>query len=213
MGEITHLLFDVDGVLLDSEACHRRVWDTWAKMRGLDPAAVCASTGQRSIDMIIQVAPYLDPKAESAALDDIMRMEIDCIQPFPGARQLLEELRPGIWAIVTSGNQWSVEHCFRSHGLPLPAVQVYGESVQLAKPAPDAYRLAVSQLCAEPERCMVIEDSPVGVAAAKSANCNVIAISTTVPCRQLREAARCFPSLREATAFLHSLVRELCLKD
>ena len=204
--ELTHVLFDVDGVLLDSEMCYRRVWHTWALMRGLDPATVMSrSHGCRSRETIRQVAPYLDPQAEAAVLDTILERMAAEIRPFPEAKFLLESLRPGTWAIVTSGERPTVQRCFRQHDLPLPAVQVYADSVARAKPAPDAYRLAVRELRVSPDHCLVIEDSPSGVAAGKAADCTVAAISSSVSPHQLSAADFCFPSLGKAAPFIKSL--------
>jgi mannitol-1-/sugar-/sorbitol-6-phosphatase len=207
--KLTHLLFDVDGVLLDSEVCYRHVWRTWATMRDLDPVTVVSSShGCRSRDTIRRVAPYLDPQEECAVLDTIMERQADEIQPFPEVKSLLESLKIGTWAIVTSGDESTVRQCFRQHGLPLPSVQVYGESVARAKPAPDAYRLAAEKLGVSPEHCLVIEDSPSGVAAGKEANCTVAAISTSVSPSQLSAADFCFPSLRKAASFIRSIGQE-----
>jgi len=201
----THVLFDVDGVLLDSEACYRRVWRTWAVMRNLDPVTVLSSShGCRSRDTIMRVAPHLDPLAESAVLDEILERQSDGILPYPGVKSLLESLRPGTWAIVTSGDQSTVQRLFRQHDLPLPDVQVYGDSVTLAKPAPDAYRIAARELNVRSEHCLVIEDSPSGVAAGKAANCIVAAISSSVSCSQLTAADCCFKNMEEAASFISS---------
>ncbi|WP_257573220.1 hypothetical protein [Streptomyces sp. JJ66] len=63
------LLFDVDGVLLDSAAAHRRVWDAWALSHGLEPDVVWPLTfGRRPEDTVLDAAPHLDPVTEHLGL-------------------------------------------------------------------------------------------------------------------------------------------------
>ena len=172
------VLFDVDGVLLDSVAAHQAVWRRWATERGLDPVAVAmASHGRRPEDTVALVAPALDPATERAALDKLTRASGVPVRAGAGAAGLLRSLPNGRWAIVTSGSAWYVREAFRRCQLPLPAVQVYGEDVAAAKPAPDGYLLACRQLAARPMDCLVVEDSPAGVQAGKQAGCPVLVLS------------------------------------
>jgi mannitol-1-/sugar-/sorbitol-6-phosphatase len=176
--------FDVDGVLLDSTAAHRDVWSQWARSRDLAVAPVLAAcTGRRPEDTVRVVAPYLDPAAERLALDVLTRACRVAVRPMPGASELLWPLPTDRWAIVTSGSAWWVAEAFDQHKLPLPAVQVYGEDVAAAKPAPDAYLLAASLLSVEPADCLVVEDSSVGVRAGKAAGCQVLGVGFPAPVR------------------------------
>jgi sugar-phosphatase len=153
----------VDGVLLDSAAAHQAVWRQWARSRDIAVAPVlAASTGRRPEDTVREVAPHLDPAAERLALDKLTRASQVAVPAMPGAADLLRTLPAARWAIVTSGSAWYVRKAFRQHRLPLPTVQVYGEDVAAAKPAPDAYLLAASLLSVEPGDCLVVEDSPAG---------------------------------------------------
>ena len=168
---------DVDGVLLDSTAAHHAVWSQWARSRGLAVAPVLAAcTGRRPEDTVREVAPHLDPAAERLALDTLTRASRAAVAAMPGAAELLRLLPAGSWAIVTSGSAWYVRQAFGRQKLPLPAVQVYGEDVAAAKPAPDAYLLATFLLGVDPEDCLVVEDSLVGVMAGKSAGCRVLGV-------------------------------------
>ncbi|CAM5358756.1 hypothetical protein GCM10010253_58540 [Streptomyces badius] len=73
---ISAVLFDVDGVLLDSAGAHRRVWDAWSAARGLDPEKVWELTfGRRPEDTVRDVAAHLDPEAERSALDRLLAQE------------------------------------------------------------------------------------------------------------------------------------------
>jgi mannitol-1-/sugar-/sorbitol-6-phosphatase len=182
--------FDVDGVLLDSTAAHQAVWSQWARARDLAVAPVLAAcTGRRPEDTVREVAPHLDPAAERLALDALTRACRVAVQVMPGAGELLRLLPADRWAIVTSGSAWWVEEAFCQHKLPLPAVQVYGEDVAAAKPAPDAYLLAASRLSVEPEDCLVVEDSSVGVRAGKAAGCQVLGVGFPPPAQADRWTA------------------------
>ncbi|NEA41044.1 HAD family hydrolase, partial [Streptomyces sp. SID11385] len=87
------VLLDVDGVLLDSAALHRRVWDAWAVRNGLDPEAVWPLTfGRRPEDTVRAAAPALDATAERRVLDALLAAEGDTVPPVPGARGLLAAL-------------------------------------------------------------------------------------------------------------------------
>lgn len=70
---ISAVLFDVDGVLWDSAAAHRRVWTSWSRARGLDPEKVWTLTfGRRPEDTVRDAAPHLDPTTERKALDELL---------------------------------------------------------------------------------------------------------------------------------------------
>ncbi|OIV38259.1 phosphatase [Mangrovactinospora gilvigrisea] len=202
------VLFDVDGVLLDSAAAHRRIWDAWARLRGLDAEDVWRRTfGRRPEDTVREVAPGLDPAAERRVLDGLMEREGDAFPPMDGAAALLGALPADGWALVTSGSRGPVRERFRRGGLPLPAVQVYGEDVRNAKPHPDAYLLAAARLGAAPERCAVVEDAPAGVAAGRAAGCTVIAVTSTHTRDQLAGADAWVASLPELGELLGDMAR------
>jgi mannitol-1-/sugar-/sorbitol-6-phosphatase len=190
------VLFDVDGVLLDTGDMFRRIWAEWAASRSLDPAWVVAHThGRRTADVLHEVAPHLDPAAECRALDALTRERIGEVRPVPGAPELLRDLRDTPWAIVTSGSRWFVGECFGAAGLPLPPVAVYDEDVRHGKPSPEGYRMAARRLGVPPWRCVVVEDAPDGVRAARDAGCTVVAVTTTHSAAQLGAADTCLPAL------------------
>jgi sugar-phosphatase len=173
---------DVDGVLLDSTVAHQAIWSRWARSRDLAVAPVLAAcAGRLPEDTVREVAPHLDPATERLALDTLTRASRIIVSAMPGAAELLPLLPVARWAIVTSGSAWWVREAFGRHKLPLPAVQVYGEDVAAAKPAPDAYLLAASRLGVEPGDCLVVEDSYVGVMAGRAAGCRVLGVGFPPP--------------------------------
>ncbi|WP_078653628.1 HAD family hydrolase [Streptomyces novaecaesareae] len=93
-------------------------------------------------------------------------------------------------------------------GLPLPTVQVYGEDVLNAKPHPEPYLPAAARLGIEPAQCVVVEDAPAGITAAKAAGCTVIGITTTHEATQLLHADAHASSLTDLKRHLLPLLQE-----
>jgi sugar-phosphatase len=200
---ISAVLFDVDGVLLDSAAAHRNVWSSWSQTRGLDPEKVWQLTfGRRPEDTVKDAAAHLGPAVERKVLDELLAKERDSILPVDGAADLLEALTDSPWAIVTSGDRAFVEPRFVATGLPLPAVRVYGNDVEHAKPAPDCFALAASRLGLATSACLVVEDAPAGIRAAVAAGCPVVGLTTTHPEESLGQAHMCAASLAEVRNLL-----------
>jgi sugar-phosphatase len=195
----TAVLLDVDGVLLDSSAAYARVWSRWAAEHGLDAGEVCAFTqGRRMDDTLRALLPGADHALERRMLDGFMAEGRGLVQPFGGALSLLRSLPVGGWAIATSGRRASVRRRFAWAGLPLPEVQVCADDVARGKPDPECYVQAARRLGADPGRCLVVDDSPAGVAAGQAAGCAVYAISTTHLPARLAAADRCYGSLLAA---------------
>ncbi|MFY1583738.1 HAD family hydrolase [Micromonospora sp. WMMD734] len=208
------VLFDVDGVLLDTGELFRQVWSRWATGHGLDPEQVLARTsGRRTVDVLGEFAPHLDPRVERLSLDGLTRQRMAEVRPVPGAVPLLRDCRRVPWAIVTSGSRWFVGECFRSTGLPLPAVAVYDEDVRHGKPSPEGYLTAARRLGVAPARCVVVEDAPDGVRAAKDAGCTVLAVSTTHTPAQLAGADACAPTLAAVSELLWTARNEEVTDD
>ncbi len=203
------LLFDVDGVLLDTGAFFERIWRTWAAARSLDPAFVAAHAhGRRPEDTLGDVAPHLDPAEERRLLDELVAARLDEIGPAAGAAALLAALGRTPWAIVSSGSRWFTRRCFQAALMPFPAVAVFGEDVRQGKPSPDGYLAAARMLCVPPAECVAIEDSPAGIAAARSAGCAVVALATTHPPALLGDADVLLPTLAASAELLLETVRE-----
>ncbi|GAB2819690.1 HAD-IA family hydrolase [Streptomyces daliensis] len=199
------LLFDVDGVLIDSGAAHARVWAGWARARGLDPALVQRATqGRRRIDTLRRLAPDRPPVEENRLLDALMAAEEPTIAAYEGVRELLCSLAPGTWALVTSSRAGTTASRMTALGLPLPEARVCAEDVRDGKPSPEGYLAAAAALGVAPSDCLVLEDSPAGIRAGRAAGCVVHAVSTTHPPHRLRAAHACFSSLRDAVASAHA---------
>ncbi len=176
----TAMLFDLDGVLVDSSVVVNRHWKRWA-----DSHDVCfehlaeVMHGRTSAGIIRIMAPHLDAEHEGRIREAQEGIDTDGLEAYPGARSLLQALPPHSWAVVTSGNNRTALTRLHYGDFPTPPILVTSEDVQLGKPDPEAYLLAATRLGVKPEKCVVIEDAPAGIAAARAAGMRVIAVATT----------------------------------
>jgi sugar-phosphatase len=100
------ILFDLDGVLVDSTACIERHWTRWATQHGLDPALVIrAAHGRPTVETMREVAPHLAAEEETARLEAAEASDTGGVMAFSGAAELLRSLPEGSWAVATSGTR------------------------------------------------------------------------------------------------------------
>lgn len=190
------LLFDLDGVLVDSAALVERTWRRWAEANGLDPADVIeAAHGRRTIETVRLVAPDLAAEAEVARLAASESNETDGVYEVPGARALLKDLPAQAWAVVTSGVRAVAELRIRHTRLPVPSVLVCADEIRAGKPDPEGYLAAAARLDVESERCVVVEDAPPGIEAARAAGMHAIGVLGTYGREALSRAHALVPSV------------------
>jgi sugar-phosphatase len=198
----TTILFDLDGVL-DSTACIVRMWRKWAERHGLDPERVLeVGHGRRTIETVRLVAPHLVVADEVAALEGVESHTTEGIYEVPGARELLERLPDDAWGIVTSGIRSVATLRIRHTGLPMPRVLVCADEIARGKPDPEGYLTAAARLARAPSDCVVIEDTPAGLEAARAAGMRSIGIAGTYPASALAIADLVVPSLMALPAEL-----------
>src|SRR5579859_155918 len=115
------ILFDLDGVLVDSTIPVEKGWRNWAKRHGLDPEQlVCAAHGRRTIETVREFAPQVNVEAEAAALDHAEAIDLEGLRVIPGAAELIARIPSGRWGICTSGTAEVATARLRFAGLPLP---------------------------------------------------------------------------------------------
>ena len=201
--ECQALLFDLDGVLVDSRACVERIVRDWSLANALDPESVIAvAHGRRTVETVSIVAPHLDAEREAIALTVIESTATDGVEEIPGARELLRSLPTNRWAVVTSGGRDVAALRLAHTGLPRPNVLICAEDVRHGKPNPEGYLAAASQLGFAPADCVVIEDAPAGIEAARQAGMRSIGITTTFDANALDDAthvALALTSIRAAS--------------
>lgn len=200
---VAALLFDMDGTLLNSHAPMVRAYTDWANRYGLDTEHVLRETqGRRTIDSMRALAPPgADIEADAEALMQRERDDTDGVIEIPGAGAFLRSLPPDRWAVVTSADRVLARNRIEAAGLPMPGLLVSAEDVQRGKPAPDGFLLGARGLSIAPERCVVFEDAPAGIAAGLAAGARVIAIASTLTAGKLGEQVY-LDDLRSITATL-----------
>lgn len=182
----TALLFDLDGVLVDSRECVESTWRRWATEHGLDPQIVLdAAHGRRTIDTLRVIALHLSAEAEAAALEASEAVTTDGVYEIAGARELLESLPTNRWAIVTSGTRSVATLRIQHTQLPMPGVLVCADEIPRGKPAPDGFLIAAERLGVAPDECVVVEDTPPGLISARAAGMRAIAVVGTYPDTEL----------------------------
>jgi len=183
------LLFDMDGVLVDSTAAVARVWSVWAKKHSLDSESVVKiAHGRPSISTIRELLPSADHEAEDREVERLEIEDVEGIVALPGAAELLRELPTSRYAIVTSATRPLAEVRLRAAGLPVPENLVTARDAKRGKPYPDPYLMGARILGVPPAECAVIEDAPSGVRAGKAAGARVVALRTTASDAELQEA-------------------------
>ncbi|WP_448638180.1 HAD-IA family hydrolase [Geodermatophilus sp. URMC 63] len=171
------LLFDNDGVRVDSDAAVTASWARWATEQGLEPAGVPAVVhGRRSADTVADLVPGARRARATALIDRYELEDAETVPAVAGAAELLATLPARVWAVVTSGTPDLATARSTAAGLPLPEAMVTGPDVAAGKPAPECYRLGARALGLRPEETVVLEDSPAGVAAGRAAGARVVGI-------------------------------------
>jgi mannitol-1-/sugar-/sorbitol-6-phosphatase len=187
--QVRGILFDLDGVLIDSTPCVTRVWREWAIEHGLDPDYVIhVAHGRRSIETIQMVAPDLNPETENQEVERRELNDTDGIVVFRGAADLLRSLPSDSWTIVTSGTRALATKRMQVAGLPVPKTFVSADDVTVGKPNPEPYLKGAQCLELKPGSCLVFEDAPSRIRAAHAAGMKVLAVPTTYAPEELREA-------------------------
>lgn len=183
------LLFDMDGVLIDSTPAVARVWTHWARQHGFDPEEVVTRAhGRPSMTTIREYLPDADHEAENGILEKMEIEDIEGIVPLPGALELLNSLPRDRWAIVTSCTRALAEVRIRAGGLPVPELFLTASDVTNGKPHPEPYLKAAAKLKFPAKDCIVVEDVPAGIEAGKAAGMRVIAMTTTAPREELERS-------------------------
>jgi mannitol-1-/sugar-/sorbitol-6-phosphatase len=185
------VLFDLDGVLIDSTPAVARVWRGWAVEHGLDPETVIhMAHGRPSRTTIRELLPEadIDIDHEDREVERREMADLDGVVLLPGAGQLLNSLPPERWTIATSCTRALAEVRLRAAGLPIPRTMITASDVKIGKPDPEPYLKAAAKLGFEASDCIVVEDAPAGVRAGKAASARVIAVLTTMNRRSLEEA-------------------------
>jgi len=203
-------IFDWDGVIVDSSRAHERAWERLSAEVGrpLFPGFFLRSFGMKNERVIRELLGWTADPAELARLglrkEELFREEIreNPLQPLPGVRAFLERLQTaGVsCAVGSSTPRANIEYVIDGLGLRLMfRAIVTGEDVQKGKPDPEVFLRAAERLGVPPQRCVVFEDAPVGIEAARRAGMRVVGVAGTHPAEKLVGCDRVVHRLDELT--------------
>jgi len=155
--EAAGLLFDNDGVLVDSMSSVEGSWGVWAKTYSPGFVLTYEYHGQRASEIVRQL---VDEAHFDEALAQINRLELELTNlttPMPGAKELLSSLPSGSWTVVTSAGRDLGTSRLKAAGLPIPRHLVSADDVSNGKPNPEPYLMGAERLGLAPEQCIVLK--------------------------------------------------------
>jgi sugar-phosphatase len=187
---IAAIVFDLDGVLVNSIAVVEAAWRQWSVDRSLDSEHVLSLIhGRRKTEILALAAPALDAAGEVEWLCGAEQARIHLVTPISGAAAFVASLPKSAWAIATSGERAGALARLAQVGIAIPRVLISAENVAHGKPDPEVYLKAAEGLGVNPADCLVFEDAPLGIQAASAAGMTVAALLTTYPAEDLTGAA------------------------
>ena len=212
------IIFDCDGVLVDSEKLSCAAWLPVLARRGLyaELAEIEQFVGKSDQAVLEHFRAKSRRPLPDALIDERVQQYFelaeDTLRPFPGLVEVLEQLqRRGVpCAVASSGRPAKIEFNLARSGLTrFFEVVCSATQVERGKPAPDLFLKAAEQLAVPPDRCLVIEDSVFGIQAARAANMTAVGFTSSYPGDVLREAGAqtVFSSYRELLGVLDALGR------
>jgi mannitol-1-/sugar-/sorbitol-6-phosphatase len=200
---IRAVLFDLDGVLVESREATERVWLDWASRNGIDAAELLAAMhGVRSVEVIRTLRPKLDAIAEAELIERAQAEDVRGLRAIAGAAEALGALREDRVALVTSATRALAEARLGAVGISPPAVVVFGDDVERGKPDPEGYRTAAERLGVDPAEALVVEDSPPGIEAGRAAGAATVALTSTHTAAELEAADVVIAALEELPGVL-----------
>ncbi len=195
------VLFDLDGVLIDSTRSVERQWRAWAKEKGIDAEKVIAiAHGVRALEVIRAIAPHLDAEEEVRRLEAREAGDQVDVVVMPGAIEFSNSIPNGQWGVVTSGTRALASARLQLGGFQAPKVLVTADDVVNGKPHPEPYLRGAQLLGVKPEECLVIEDAPAGIRAAHAAGMKVVGFASTYHPEKLLQADAVIAGFRELSA-------------
>jgi mannitol-1-/sugar-/sorbitol-6-phosphatase len=198
------ILFDLDGVLVDSTHSVARFWKRWAAEHTVSPEeAVRVAHGRRTLETVRLLAPHLDAEAETLRIEAIEADDSSALERVKGALELLSSLPAERWAVVTSGTRYLATRRLANNGLPQPVAFVTADEVSQGKPHPEPYLKGAELLGLSARECMVFADAPAGIESAHAAGMPAVALATTYPVADLAHAEAVIRDLSQVQARLN----------
>ena len=200
------IIFDMDGVLVDSMPYHAEAWIQAFATAGIEVEKreiyeLEGSNHMQTVDIIFRRSGRIPTNKDAEELSkkkiDIFN-KIEHVRPFDGIKELLDELAPKYSLAVVSGSNHNTVHELMDTFFPGAfKVIIDGDDVKKSKPDPEPYLMAVEKLHVQKEECVVIENAPLGIRSAKSAGLRCIAVVAYLGRESLNEADMIVESHRE----------------
>ena len=195
------VLFDNDGTLVSSLGSVQRSWVAWAREYDVDLTGLDGMHGVPAAGIIARLAPHVDADAALARISELEVADTDDVEALPGAREAVAAIspagQPAQHAVATSAHRELAAVRLEAAGIEVPAAFVTIEDVERGKPHPAPFVLAAQRLGVDPADCLVCEDAPTGIAAARAAGCAVLAVTTTSDADELTDADLVVDSLAQ----------------
>lgn len=183
------LLFDLDGVLVDSTPVITRIWEQWAREHGFPPEQTAREAhGRPSLESIRELLPDADHEALNRDLEQREIDDTEGVVPLPGIVPLLASLPRDRWTIVTSCTLPLAEARLRAAGLEIPPTMITSSDIDSGKPHPEPYLRGARALGFDAAGCIAFEDAPAGIQSGKAAGARVLAVRSTATDTELLEA-------------------------
>ena len=191
------ILFDMDGVLVDSMSYHAAAWDMTLKTVGIsiDKKIIYEIDGANYRQVIDIISRQFGRILTEQEIQEIGRKklaifeQIERVKPFDGIQELLETLKPKYKLAVVSGSNRRTVHITINTFFPDTfQVIIHGEDTKISKPSPVPYLKAIERLGIAKDQCLVIENAPLGIRSAKSAGLRCLAVTTYLDKECLKEA-------------------------
>jgi len=199
------ILWDMDGVIADSQSFHCAAWQETFAIRGVKLGREYFATlfGSRNDFIIRRVMGGTLSEEEVRSMiqekeENFRRKATGNLKPFPGAVLLLNTIKKGNFklGLVSSAPRENIDLVISELNMEgIFDCIVFGREVSESKPSPQIYLFAAKKLKVSPSDCLAIEDSPLGVKAAKAAGMKCLAITNTHPWQKLEEADKVISSL------------------
>lgn len=174
------LLFDNDGTLISSLESVYRCWSRWAREYGVteEDFARVPLHGRPAAEIVADLLPADVVPAAVARIEQLEVEDAGGVVALPGTLALLESLPAERWAVVTSATRRLAEARL-GHAAIRPKNVIAADDISRGKPDPEPFLLAARRLGADPARCVVFEDAPVGLEAGRAAGMVTVALATT----------------------------------
>ena len=214
------LLFDLDGTLIDSMPLHQRAWATWFGQQGLpfdEPAFFAATAGRANSEILAELLPLASPAelaAHAETKEALYRAEAAAgLRAIAGALELLPALRAqgfrlAICTAAPAANLALAQQRFGLAGMvdtitsPADRPAGGGPDERLrGKPHPDIFEAAAQRLGVAPARCLVFEDAPLGIEAARRAGMAAVALTTSLAAAAFDDFPNRIATVNDFSAF------------